>query len=377
MLKFLPYVVKNMLGHRARTLLTVAGTAVLLFLFLFVASIQSGLRRLLDSRSDTLIAFQAYRLCPSSSQLPLFYEDTIRKIPGVKDVLPIKIVVNNCRASLDTVMFQGVDAKRMPTARPNMTFASGDWTAFQSRQDAAIVGQRMAERRGLKVGNEFSAVGITVNIAGIFRSDQPGEENIIYTHLPALLMGQGKEEYHATLFEVALTDATQADAVAKAIDVAIADRYQIHTETKPQKAHVQGALADLLDVIALTRWLGFVCVGVVLVLVANAIIMAAQDRVKEHAVLQTLGFSGPRIVSLMLTESALISFIGGVIGIAGCSIWLYLQPMSLATEGAAIDFIATPTLIAQGLGLAALVGIAAGAIPAIQAGRADIVTSLR
>lgn len=377
MLKFLPYVVKNLLGHRARALLTVAGTAVLLFLFLFVASIQSGLKRLLDSRSDTLIAFQAYRLCPSSSQLPLVYEETIRKIPGVKEVLPIKIVVNNCRASLDTVMFQGVDAKRMPAARPNMTFASGDWSAFQSRQDAAIVGQRMAERRGLKVGSEFSAVGITVNIAGIFRSDQPGEENIIYTHLPALLMGQGKEEYHATLFEVALTDATQADAVAKAIDTAIADRYQIHTETKPQKAHVQGSLADLLDVIALTRWLGFVCVGVVLVLVANAIIMAAQDRVKEHAVLQTLGFSGPRIVSLMLTESALISFIGGVIGIAACSIWLYLRPMSLATEGAAIDFIATPILIAQGLGLAALVGIAAGAVPAIQAGRADIVTSLR
>jgi putative ABC transport system permease protein len=377
MLKFLPYVVKNLLGHRARTSLTMAGTAVLLFLFLFVASIQGGLQRLLDSRSDTLIVFQAYRLCPSSSQLPLFYEETIRKIPGVSAVVPIKVVVNNCRASLDTVMFQGVDAQRWPAARPHLRFSSGDWSAFQSRQDAAIVGARLAERRGLTVGSEFSAVGVTVHIAGIFRSEQPGEENTIYTHLPALLLGHGKDEYHATLFEVTLSDPTQADAVAKAIDGAIADRYQIRTETKPQKAHVQGALADLLDVIALTRWLGFVCVGVVLVLVANAIIMAAQDRVKEHAVLQTLGYSGPRIVSLMLTESTLISFIGGLIGILGCTAWLYWHPLSLATEGAAIDFVATPMLIAQGLGLAALVGLAAGAVPAIQAGRANIVASLR
>lgn len=378
MLKFLPYVVKNLLGHRARTLLTVAGTAVLLFLFLFVASVQSGLQRLLDSRNDTLIVFQAYRFCPSSSQLPLFYEEAIRGISGVREVLPIKVVVNNCRASLDTVMFHGVDANRLSSVRSHFRFQSGDWSAFQSRQDAALVGRRMAERRKLQVGQDFSAAGVTVNVAGIFSSDQPGEENVIYTHLPLLMLGKKHhEELHATLYEVTLVDAQQAAPVAQAIDSKIRDRFQIPTETKPQKAHVQGALADLLDLIALTRWLGFVCVGVVLVLVANAVIMAAQDRVKEHAVLQTIGFSGPRIIGLMLTESTLISFIGGVVGVVTCAAWLHFHPMSLATEGASIDFTATASLIAAGLGMAALVGLAAGAVPALQAGRADIVTSLR
>ena len=50
------------------------------------------------------------------------------------------------------------------------------------------------------------------------------------------------------------------------------------TETKPQKAHSAAALADLLDLIGMTRWLGFVCVGVVVVLVANSVVMSAQDR---------------------------------------------------------------------------------------------------
>src|SRR5262245_29584833 len=378
MLRFLPYVVKNLFGHRARTLLTIAGTALLLFLFLFVASVQTGLHQLLESRNDTLIVFQAYRFCPSSSQLPLFYEETIRSITGVREVLPIKVVVNNCRASLDTVLFHGVDAQRLHNVRRHFRFLSGDWSAFQARQDGALVGRRIAERRNLKIGQDFSAAGVTVNIAGIFTSDQPGDENVIYTHLPLLMLGQKHhQELHATLFEVSLADPKQAATVAQAIDAKIRDRFQIPTETKPQKAHVQNALADLLDLIALTRWLGFVCVGVVLVLVANAVIMAAQDRVKEHAVLQTIGYSGPRIVGLMLTESTLISFLGGVIGILACATWLYLHPMSLATEGASIDFTATPILIAAGLGLAALVGLAAGAVPAVQAGRADIVTSLR
>ena len=119
------------------------------------------------------------------------------------------------------------------------------------------------------------------------------------------------------------------------------------------------------------------CVGVVVVLVANSVVMAAQDRVKEHAVLQTLGFSGLRILGLMLAESFLISLAGGVLGTLACVAWLMWRPMTLSTEGVSIDFIATPELVGLGLGLSAIVGLAAGLIPAWQAGRKEIVTSLR
>lgn len=377
MFKFLPYIRKNILGHRVRTLMTVAGTALLLFLFLFVSSIQDGLNQLLNSRDDKLVVFQAYRFCPSSSQLPVFYEDAIRDVPGVKDVLPIKVVVNNCRASLDTVVFHGVDPKLLPRTRAHFRFLSGDWSAFAARTDAALVGRRIAERRGLSAGQSFTVAGITVTVAGVFASEVSGEENVIYTHLPLLLNNQHHGEFHVTLFEVTLTDPQQSDAVAKAIDAKIRDRFEVPTETKPQKAHYQTALADLLDLIAMTRWLGLVCVGVVVVLVANSVVMAAQDRVKEHAVLQTLGYSSPRIFRLMLTESLVISLAGGAIGTAGCVAWLLSQPLSLSTEGVSIDFVASPMLAAWGMGLAAFVGVVAGAVPAWQAGRAEIVQSLR
>ena len=377
MWKFFPYVRKNILGHRVRSAMTVLGTALLLFLFLFVTSVQNGLNRVLDARDDKLIVYQAYRFCPSSSQLPVFYADTIRTVPGVKEVLPVKVVVSNCRASLDTVVFHGVDPKLLPTARPNLRFLSGDWAAFQGRSDAAIVGQRMAERRNLAPGQALTVAGVSVTVAGVFASDGIGEENVIYTHLPLLLNAKAHHEYHATLFEVQLSEPQQAEAVSAAIDTKLREKFEVPTETKPQKAHYASALADLLDLIGLTRWLGFVCVGVVVVLVANSVVMAAQDRVKEHAVLQTLGFSGPRIVSLMLTESCLISVAGGVLGTAACVGFLLWRPMSLSTEGVSIDFAASPALFAWGLGLSLVVGFVAGLIPAWQAGRAEIVSSLR
>lgn len=377
MWKFLPYVRKNILGHRARSAMTVLGTALLLFLFLFVTAVQNGLNRVLDARDDKLIVYQAYRFCPSSSQLPVFYADTIRGVPGVKEVLAVKVVVSNCRASLDTVVFHGVDPKLLPAARPNLKFLSGDWAAFQGRADAAIVGRRMAERRGLAPGQSLTVAGVSVTVAGVFASDGIGEENVIYTHLPLLLNTKAHHEYHATLFEVQLHDPQQAETVAAAIDTKIRDKFEVPTETKPQKAHYAAALADLLDLIGLTRWLGFVCVGVVVVLVANSVVMSAQDRVKEHAVLQTLGFSGPRIVSLMLSESCLISLAGGVLGTIACVAFLLWKPMSLSTEGVSIDFAASPALFAWGLGLSLVVGLVAGLIPAWQAGRAEIVSSLR
>lgn len=377
MWKFLPYVLKNLIGHRARTVMTIGGTALLMFLFLFIASIQEGLNRLLESSDERLIVFQAYRFCPSSSQLPLYYEEAIRSVPGVKEVLPIKIVVNNCRASLDTVVFNGVPPKVLPQMRSGIRFLSGDWSAFQGRTDAAIVGRRIAERRGLSPGQSFTVAGVSVHVAGVFATEASGEENVIYTHLPMLVHAAHGSDLHVTEYEVTIADPRQAEAIAAAIDAKIKDRFDIHTETKPQKAHYRNALADLIDLIGLTRWLGIVCMGVVVVLVANSVIMAAQDRVKEHAVLQTLGFSGSRIVALMLTESCLISFTGGLLGTVACVAWLMWQPLSLSTEGVSIDFVASPRLIVWGLGLSAGIGLVAGIVPAIQAGRAEIVASFR
>ena len=70
------------------------------------------------------------------------------------------------------------------------------------------------------------------------------------------------------------------------------------------------SLGDLTQLIGLAHYLGYACVGLVLALVATTTVMSVQDRIKEHAVLQTLGFTGSRVFRLVLSESTLLS-IGG------------------------------------------------------------------
>jgi hypothetical protein len=56
----------------------------------------------------TLVVYRKDRYCPYSSRMPQSYEQQMRQIPGVAAVVPIKIVVSNCRTSLDVVTFRGV-----------------------------------------------------------------------------------------------------------------------------------------------------------------------------------------------------------------------------------------------------------------------------
>src|SRR5687767_15980133 len=108
--KFIPLVVKQITRHRTRTLLTVAGVATAMFLFASIQAMQAGVKEATQTtaRDTTLVVYRQNKFCPATSRLPEYYGDRIAKVPGVVSVVPMKIVVNNCRTSLDVVTFRGV-----------------------------------------------------------------------------------------------------------------------------------------------------------------------------------------------------------------------------------------------------------------------------
>ena len=110
MFKYMPYVFKTLWRHRIRTTLTVVGAAIAMFIFCFVGSVQQGLNSLSQQReaSRSLIVFQANKFCPATSGLPEDYDRKILKLEGIREVVPIRVFTNNCRASLDVIVFYGV-----------------------------------------------------------------------------------------------------------------------------------------------------------------------------------------------------------------------------------------------------------------------------
>src|SRR5262245_42945757 len=137
MLKLIPYILKTLWGHRSRTMLTVSGSAVALFVFSFVGSVQQGMNDLESRQSakQSLVIFQANKFCPATSHLPQDYASKIKKVEGVREVVPIQVFTNNCRASLDVIVFYGVPPAKLRGAR-DFELVSGSWADFEQHQDA-------------------------------------------------------------------------------------------------------------------------------------------------------------------------------------------------------------------------------------------------
>jgi putative ABC transport system permease protein len=378
MFRFLPYILKTLWRHRSRTLLTVSGSAVALFVFCFVGAVQEGMHQLQHRQEakQSLVAFQANKFCPATSHLPQDYEAKIRKVEGVREVMPIQVFTNNCRASLDVIVFYGVPPKKLQGAR-DFQLLAGSWPEFENHQDAAIVGRAVARRRGLAVGKQFSIGDISVRVAGIFASNDPAEENYIYSHLDFLQRTAARDQVGTvTQHEVLLEPGVDADAKSDEIDELFRGG-PVATDTRPKGVFQAKSLGDLTHLVSLAQYLGYACIGLVLTLVATTTVMSVQDRIKEHAVLQTLGFTGQRVLGLVVSESAVLSLAGGILGVSLAMLALAASHLSVGAEAVTVAFRPSWSLAVTGVLVSGLVGVAAGVLPGLHAARVPIVPALR
>lgn len=369
---------KQVTRHRLRTLLTLAGVACGIFLFTTVETMQASLRRATEAGAGdtTLVVYRENRFCPATSRLPEHYLDEIRRVPGVREAIPVQIVVNNCGASLDIITFRGVPPGDLVRYNPDLEVTDGSLDAWTRRDDSALVGENFAKRRGLKAGDQFEAVGVRVFVAGVVRSPLAQDNNVAYVHLPFLQQASRVGLGAVTQFNVRVDSSADLEPVAARIDAIFATDSE-PTETRPEKAFFAQTAKDLVEIIGFTRWLGVAAVLAVLGLVANSLLLVARGRVKESAILQTLGFRPAAVGVMMLWEGLLLGLAGGAIGSLSAGLFLSWRPFTFGAEGVTLALVPSAEVTAAGLILATLLGLIASLWPARVAARHPIVSSLR
>jgi putative ABC transport system permease protein len=115
----------------------------------------------------------------------------------------------------------------------------------------------------------------------------------------------------------------------------------------------------------------------VFALVGNAIFLSVRERIQDHAVLQTLGYSHGLIASLIVAEGLVLGLLGGVLGVLGGAMVSAWGLFTFSVEGFSVHIYAGAGSIVLGLVLSALVGILAGLLPAWQASRMEIAACFR
>lgn len=378
-MQYLPLIVKQVVRHKARTLLTVSGIGIAMFLFTAVQAMERGVSIATQANADDtmLVVYRKDRFCPATSSLPQDYLTRIRETKGVAWAIPMKVVVSNCRASLDVVTFRGVPKEDFLAEREGkIEVIEGSTADWLRRTDAALIGETLSKRRALHPGMTFDVAGITTYIAGVIRSEDPQDQNVAYTALEFVQLAGRDELGIVTQFLVKVTDSSQLDAVSDRIDTLFATS-QDPTTTYSEKAFVGRIADDIIEIVGFARWLGMGCLIAVLALVGNAIVLSVQNRVAEHAVLQTLGFSGRLVAVLIVGEGVVLALLGGGLGAAAAVGIAEYGSFALSVEGQSIPITAGPALLALGLLVCGLLGILAGLVPALQASRRSIASCFR
>jgi putative ABC transport system permease protein len=134
------------------------------------------------------------------------------------------------------------------------------------------------------------------------------------------------------------------------------------------------------DIKLLITSMGVIIVLVVILIAANTISISARERIREIALLRTLGYSRLMILFFILSESLIMSLIGGLIGIIIFVLTFNPLRSFLATTPLG-DLANSLTYTADTIILAfivtTLVGIFSGIVPAIGSSRRPIIVGIR
>jgi putative ABC transport system permease protein len=373
-------VLANLRRHTRRTVLTVLGIAIALFLFVTLRSVLTTLMQAgqIGSESRLVVRNKTGIVFP----LPMAYRTRLASIDGVTGVSwsnwfgGVYINERNFFAQF------GVEPESYLALYPEIVLPEEQKRAFLSERTAAVVGRALAERFGWKLGQTITLRGTILPgdwpfvIRGIYESGRKGfPDNAMYFNL-AMLEQEGGGGYGdvAGTFVLGLRDPEQAAAIASQID-GIYENSASATKTETESAYQLGFVGLWGNIGFFLNTIGMAVVFAILLVAANTMATSARERTAEVAVLKTLGFTDGSVMALVLTEAFVIALAGLVLGLGGALVILNLSHFDafgfipgLAVAGSTVVL---TSVIAAG------VAIASGVVPAVQASRLQVVTALR
>ena len=376
-------VVRNAFRHKLRTALTVVGIIVAITAF-------GVLRTIVDAWYAGANASSSARLVTRSSvslvfPLPLTYAQKIRQIAGVQSVSWANWFGGVYQTERNFFPQFAVDAPTYLDMYPELILSDAERKAFLLDRKGTIVGRKIADLYGWKVGDQIPLRGTiypgtwTFNLRGIYDgADKGTDTSTMYFHFD-LLNETIKKLYprrgdQAGIMLVRLRDPGQAAEVSAAIDATFKNSLA-ETLTETEKAFQLSFVAMTEAILLAIQAVSFVVIVIIMAVMANTMAMTARERSSEYATLKAIGFSGAFVAMLIFAESIGIALVGGAIGIA------VTFPIARAFADQMgtlfpIFFVSEGTVLMQAAA-ALLIGAVAAAAPAWRTARVRVVDGLR
>jgi putative ABC transport system permease protein len=381
-MKYAALVLSNFKRHKLRTILTVLSIVVAFILFAYLAAIRNAFAfEVTVAGADRLVVRHRVSLI---QPLPQSYERRIEQIPGVANAMQqawFGGLYQDKQVSWGQI---AVTPQEFFGMYPEFLLPEEQKQAFLRTRTAAIVGRNTATRYGWKVGDRipFAAtynrpkVGNTwtFDLVGIYDGKYPNTDTTTMYFRHDYLdenryWGKGSTGWYTIRVE----NPKDAERVARDIDAEFANS-PAETKAETEKAFIKGFAEQIGNIGAIVQAILTMVFFTILLVAGNTMAQAVRERTSELGVMKAIGFTDAQVLAFVLIESLLIAVVGGAIGIALG--WFFVSQGD-PTGGALPIFMFPQEARILAVLFVILLGVVAGALPAIQAMRLHAVDALR
>lgn len=374
---------RNALRHRMRTGLTVLGIVVAIVAF-------GLLRTVVDAWYAGAEAASKSRLVTRNAislvfPLPLAYAGKIRQIDGVKAVSHANWFGGVYITEKNFFPQFAVHAPTYFDLYPEFVVPPDQMREFQRDRKGAIVGRRLADTYGFKVGDNVSLRGTIFpgNWEFVVRGIYDGAETrtdvsqffFHWEYLNETMRRLAPRRNNSVgVYVIALTAADRAAEVAGAVDATFRNSLA-ETLTETEQAFQLGFVSMTEAIVVAIRIVSYLVIFIIMVVMANTMAMTVRERMSEYATMKALGFGGRHLAALIFGEAFLIAACGALIGIA--LTFPIAERFGKATGTLFPVFSVHDETIQLQIACAALIALVAALVPCWRAARLRIVDGLR
>lgn len=352
----------NLIARPLRCALSILAIAIQVVLILMIVGMTSGViaewgKRVEGVGADILVQppnssiFFAF----SSAVMPQSLTSQIERLPAVDEVAPTLII-----SDPKTLMINYcIDYKRFNALSQGFIFRAG--RPFEA-PDEAIADDIVAQTRHLQVGDTVTLINHPFRISGIVAHGK-GARFFIPLKSGQDIVGA---DNRVSMFFVRSKGDTEA---ARAQILQLDPQNRVRSMAEYVSLMNSSNLPELKPFIRTMVGLGVIVSFLVVLMNMHTMIL---ERTREIGILKALGFSRADIVKMLLGETAVLTLIGSIVGIA----ITFLTQAILKQTSPGLSILLTPGWVVGAIGLA-LVGAAFGAtVPALRASGFDPVEAL-
>lgn len=379
-MKDLYLIYKNMTRKKMRLFLTCFAIFIAFLIFGAVTALQGALNSGIEMSADNRLV--VVHKTNFTVTLPYSYVNKIKSIDGVKDVTHANWFGGYYQEPANQIVTMAVEPETYFDVYSELVVDPQQKARWLGNRTGMLVGERIARVNNWQIGDR---IPISSNIFsnndgghtweftvdGIFSAeDSQVDTGYIVFHYNYFKESNTWGVSDVGWLILTTTDSSLNEVVAKAIDDNFANS-QAETDTSTEKAFNKAFIEQIGNIGLIIFGVVFMAFFTILVVVGNTMVLAIRERTAEIAVLKTLGFSSKRIFTMVLAESCLLAFLGGLLGLGAAH--LLLQGASEQLARFLPNLVMDQGTVLQALGYMLLLGLITGMAPAIRALRLNII----